>query len=213
MAWFYYLVTFSITSLMHLLTRWKVEGKENIPTSGPLLVIANHLSLTDPPILGASFSRRVIFMAKEELFQAKFSSHFIRYFAFQVRRGKVTRDTLKNAEQSLAHGQVLVMFPEGSRSRNHRLQPGFPGSALIASRIDAPVLPIAITGTEVIKGLGWCLRRPKIKVKIGLPFKPSVSGKLTKPELTRLTEHMMERIAELLPPEYGGNFSGEKINK
>ena len=104
------------------------------------------------------------------------------------------------------------MFPEGSRSRNHRLQPGFAGSALIASRIDATVLPVGITGTEVIKGIGWCLRRPKITVKIGHPFKPTVNGKLTRPELTRLTEFMMERIAGLLPPEYGGYYTGEKTN-
>jgi len=213
MAWFYCINKIIAISLMHLLTRWKVEGKENVPSSGSLLVIANHLSLADPPVLGISISRKVVYMAKEELFQARLSSYFVRYFAFPVRRGKVTRDTLKHTEQSLARNLAVIMFPEGSRSPNHRLQPGFLGSALIASRINTTVLPIGITGTEVIKGIGWYLRRPKITVKIGRPFKPPITGKLTRPELTRLTEFMMERIAALLPTEYGGNFSAEKVNK
>ncbi len=210
MAWFYYLIKFIIIGLLLLLTRWKVEGKENIPGGGPLLIIANHLSLADPPVLGVSINRRVVYMAKEELFQARFSNYFIRYFAFPVRRGKVSRDTLKHTEQSLARELAVVMFPEGSRSWNHRLQPAFSGSALIASRIGTSILPVGITGTESIKEAGWWLRRPKITVNIGHPFNPPVTGKLTRVELTRLTEFMMARIAELIPQEYGGNYSGEK---
>ena len=200
--------------LLLLLTRWKVEGQENIPPDGPLIIVANHLSLADPPVLGIIINRRVVFMAKEELFQARFSSYFIRYFSFPVRRGGLDRKTLLRAKQSLNHHLALVMFPEGRRSKTIRLQSAFSGSALLASRIGAPILPVGITGTEHIKGIAWWLRRPKITVKIGYPFYlTSANEKIKKAERTQLTESMMEHIAGLLPPEYRGKYSGRQISE
>ena len=214
MHWVYYTSKVLTRVALFLLTRWQVEGKENIPDRGPLLIVANHLNLSDPAILGTSIRRKVIFMAKEELFRPWFSSYFIRNFAFPVRRGGLDRKALKQAEQWLAQGMALIMFPEGKRSKNARLQPAFPGSALIASRIGAPILPVGITGTENIKGAGWLLHRPKITVNIGHPFQPpSASDKLTKEERAQLTNSIMERIAELLPPEYQGDYAREKISK
>ena len=193
---------------MFLLTRWQVKGKENVPGQGPLLIVANHLNLADPPILGAAISRRAMFMAKEELFHARLPGYFVRNFgAFPVRRGGMNRQALKLAGQHLAQGMALIMFPEGRRSKDIRLQPAFPGSALVASHIGAPILPVGIIGTENIKGLTWWLRRPEITINIGHVFQPPpTSSKLTKIELARLTNSIMEHIAELLPPEYRGDY-------
>jgi len=201
--------------LLLLLTRWRVRGKENIPGQGPLLIVANHLNLADSALLGVSVGRKMMFMAKEELFRPRFSSYFIRNFgAFPVHRGRLDRKTLNQAEQWLAQGAALVMFPEGKRSKNAQLQPAFSGSALIASRIGTPILPVGITGTENIKGATWWLRRPNITVNIGHPFyPPPVSSKLTKVALAQLTNSIMEHIAELLPPEYRGNYAGEEHKK
>jgi len=209
--WFYYVGRIIVRMLLLLLTRWRVRGKENIPSQGPLLVVANHLSLADPPLLGVSLSRKVIFMAKKELFRSRIIGYFIGSFgAFPVHRGRMDRQALRRAERLLAQGLVLVMFPEGMRSHSGRLRPAFPGSALIASHNSVPILPVGITGTEKIKGVAWILRRPQITVNIGHPFNlPPASSRLTKAELTELTNFIMRHVAELLPLEYRGNYTGQ----
>ena len=210
MSWFYYVGRFLIMIAFFLLTQRRVTGQENVPGQGSLLVAANHLSLTDPALLGGSIGRKMVFMAKEELFRPRFSSYFIRsYGAFPVSRRRLGKKTLNEAEQWLAKGVALVMFPEGKRSKNAQLQPAFAGSALIASRIGAPILPVGITGTENIRGATWWLRRPKVTVNIGRPFHPpSLKSKLTRAELAQLTDSVMEHIAELLPPQYRGHYAG-----
>ena len=209
MPWFYYVGRLMMRILLLLLSRWQVRGRENIPDQGPLLVVVNHLHLADIPLVGVSLGRKAIFMAKEELFRSRFSSYFANSFgAFPVHRGQLDRKALRQANQMLADGQALVIFPEGTRSHSGRLRPAFPGSALIALRSGAPILPVAITGTERIKGVGWWLGRPHITVNIGSPFHlPPVSSKLTKTELVELTNFIMGHIAELLPVEYRGNYA------
>jgi len=211
-SWFYYVGRVVVRVLLLLLTRLRVKGKENVPSQGPVVVIANHLNLADPPLLGVSLGRKVVFMAKKELFRSRFSSYFIRGFgAFPVHRGQLDRKALRQAGQVLAKGMALVMFPEATRSKSGQLQPAFSGSALIALRSGVPILPIGISGTEKIKGVGWFLRRPEITVNIGHSFHlPPASSKLTKVELTKLTNYMMGRIAELLPLEYQGKYGGKE---
>lgn len=211
MSWFYYVSSRLMRMLLFLLTRWQVNGKENIPRQGAALIVANHLSLVDPPLLGVSLNRRVIFMAKKELFRYRFIGHFIGSLgAFPVHRGQLDRKALNQAEQVLAQGQALVMFPEGMRSHSSQLQPAFPGSALIASHSGVPIIPVGITGTEKIKGPVGLLRRPRITVNIGHAFHlPPAGSKLTRVELAELTNYIMEHIAALLPPEYRGNYAGK----
>ena len=196
-----------ITTL-RLFTHWQIKGRENVPSQGALLIVVNHLNLADPPLVSVSLKRRVIFMAKEELFRSRFIGYFISSFgAFPVHRGQLDRQALRLADRVLAEGLALAMFPEATRSKNAQLQRAFPGSALIALRHGVPILPVAITGTERIKGLSWMLHRPKITITFGQPFHlPSVNGKASKEELTELTSFMMGHIAELLPVGYRGYY-------
>jgi len=213
MPWFYYVARVIVRGLLKLLTRCQVKGRENIPSQGPLLVVANHLSLADPPLLGVSLSRKVTFMAKKELFRFRLIGYFIGSLgAFSVHRGRLDRKAMRQTYQILADGLALVMFPEGTRSRSGRLRPAFSGPALIAVRSGAPILPVGIIGTEKIRGVTWLLRRPQITVNIGHPFYLSpVSSRLTKAELAELTNSIMGHIAELLPLEYRGDYGGKEI--
>ncbi len=211
MPWFYYVGRALVRMLAPLVMRFRVKGKSNVPAQGPILVAANHLSLVDPPLLGISLGRIAVFMAKEELFRSKFSAYFVRGFgAFPVHRGQADRKALSLAEQVLAQGRALIMFPEGTRSRDSQLQSAFPGAALIAARCNVPILPVGISGTEKVKGMTWWLRRPRVVVNIGVPFRlPPSNDLLSREELNQYASLIMVRIAELLPDGYRGKFSSE----
>jgi 1-acyl-sn-glycerol-3-phosphate acyltransferase len=196
--------------LLVLFTRWKVRGKQNVPRKGPVIVVANHLSNADPPLVSASVPRHIVFMAKEELFGWHPLSPLVRGFgAIRVRKNLADRRALTQARQVLSKGMALGMFPEGSRSRDHTLQPAYSGTALLALNTSATILPVAITGTEKIKGMGWLLR-PRIEVNIGEPFTlDSNPAQNHKQQIVQGTETIMRHIAELLPPEYRGKYGGE----
>jgi len=206
--WFYYIAKTVVKVLLKLLTRWQVNDIGNVPSQGPVLVVANHINLADPPLLGVSLGRRVRFMAKKELFHFRVIGFFMSSLgAFPVYRGQLDRRALRQANQILADGQVLVIFPEGRRSHIGQLRSAFSGSALVALRSGAPILPVGITGTEKLRGIAWLLRRPRITVNIGRTFcLPTVGSRLTKPELVKLTSYMMGQIAGLLPQEYRGDY-------
>jgi 1-acyl-sn-glycerol-3-phosphate acyltransferase len=206
----YYFWTFMTKLTLRALTRWQVKGKQNVPKKGPLIVVANHLSMADPPVLSASLPRHIVFMAKEELFGRHLLAPLVRSFgAIRVRKNLADRRALTQARQVLSWGVALGMFPEGSRSPDHRLQPAYPGAALLALNTSAPVLPVAITGTEKIKGMGWLLR-PRIEVNIGQPFSLTGNpGRDRRKEIARGTDIIMRHIAELLPPEYRGEHGGD----
>lgn len=206
---FYYVSRVIVRVLLSIIAHRQVIGKENIPQGGPLIIVANHLSLVDPPLLGASIDRKTMFMAKKELFHYRVVRHFVRSFgAFPVHRGRLDKQGLRQAYQVLDNGLALVMFPEGMRSRNGQLRNAFSGAAMIACHTGTPILPIGISGTEVFERPRWLWHRPRITVNIGQPFYlPAPRSRLTKQELAESTTSIMQHIAELVPPDYRGDYA------
>ena len=180
-----------------------------MPKRGSVLIAANHLSAMDPPIVGVELGRSVIFMAKEELFRSRLGAYFMsRLGAFPVHRGRMDREALRLAEDVLSRNKAFAMFPEGHRRGIEGYQPqGFFGAALIADRSNVPILPVGISGTEKIKGWKWIIKRPRVVVNIGIPFRLApVTGKSRRDTLTEYTAVIMDHIASLLPDEYRGQY-------
>ncbi|MCD6599316.1 MAG: 1-acyl-sn-glycerol-3-phosphate acyltransferase [Dehalococcoidia bacterium] len=200
-----------IKLLLKPLLSWKVEGRENVPLDGSLIVAANHVHLIDPILLQLSFPRWLNFMAKQELFRYPLVGFAIRWSqAFSIRRqGTIgdKRETIKQAGDILRGGLVLGMFPEGKRNRNGKLLPGKSGVAVIASRTGTPLLPVGIIGTEKLKGIQWLWKRPRIIINIGHPFyPPSIETRLSRRQARLLTDFIMSKIAALLPTDNRGVY-------
>ncbi len=209
---FYSFASTGVRFLLWLLTRCVVEGLENVPSTGPFLLVSNHLSMIDPPLLGALLPRRIAFMAKEEAFRHWLMGPVVTWYgAFAVKRGQADRQALRTATEVLKKGSVVGMFPEGTRSKSGSLNRAYSGSALVALMAKAPVLPVAVTGTDRIKGPLSLLTRPTITLRVGKPLTLE-RGEGDKGDLDLLTGAMMGRIAELLPESRRG-FYGEGAEK
>jgi 1-acyl-sn-glycerol-3-phosphate acyltransferase len=191
--------------------RLEVEGRENVPLQGPLIVASNHLNNADPPMVAAAIPRHPIFMAKQEMFGWPIVGLGIRAFgAFPVRRFEADLDALRKAVEVVRDGQMLVMFPEGTRSRTASMKRAHPGTAMIALRTGAPILPVAVTGTETTKW-PWLFLRPfmgpKVRVVIGRPFFLPAAQRIDAESGHCCTEIIMRRVAELLPESYRGYYA------
>lgn len=192
----------------------RIEGLENIPKSGPALLISNHLHNFDPILIYAVLTRPGRFMAKKEVFTVPVLGWLTRFFdGFPVDRGSADRAALRLANQHLANGKIVGIFPEGTRSPDATLQEAFPGVAMIAVRSGVPILPVAIFGTERMpfngmKGRGQTWRRPQVVVRIGHTFNlPETSPGQPRPSLPTVTKLMMTEVARILPPEYRGVYA------
>lgn len=197
--------------LVRTFSRCEVVGIERVPLDGPLVIVANHLHLLDPPLLAATTPRRVHPMAKRELFETPLVGWVLwPYGAFPVRRFSADMGALRAARNLLRHDAAVLMFPEGTRSKDARLHPALPGAAMVALLAGAPVLPVAITGTEDVRIPGslfaW-LRgaRPRLRVVFGEPVHldtANASGQSAE----QATDLVMRRIAALLPEPYRGAY-------
>ena len=192
-----------------LLARLHTIGVENVPQSGPVILALNHIAWIDIPLASLRVPRITHYMAKIELFNLPVLGGIMRLLgSFPVRRGEGDRESLRVAERLLTQGEIVVVFPEGHRSGGHLIK-AHPGTSLIAFRSGAPVVPVAISGTEhVFKGLRYGPWAPHVTISYGKPITLTASGaRHTRDDLARSTHLIMRHIAELLPPEYRGEYA------
>lgn len=196
----FYRIAYAIVGLfVRLVYRVTVTGLENVPDSGGAVIVANHLSYLDPPLVGVILKRPIRFMAKDELFRFRlFGALLRRLGAFPVNRVGVDRAAVREAISTVTSGQLLGIFPEGTRSKDGMLQKGHAGAALIAMKTGVPVVPVGILGLgRNAKGRG--LRR-RIRVAIGKPMLPhkQEGEQLDRGSLAAFTDDIMKAIADLI---------------
>lgn len=203
--------SFSQYLLMPIYLRLRVEGLENVPAQGPLIIASNHLNDADPGILCTRIRRPIAFMAKAELFKIPGLKQFLVAFgAFPVRRGEADIAVLRHANTLLAEGLAVCIFPEGTREGpKERLREGMPGAAIIALRNQVPVLPVAIRGSgrlEMPKLFLRPFRHHRVTLTIGEPFVLPRPERLNAAAAEEGTRRIMEAIAALLPEGHRGYY-------
>ncbi len=175
----YHLFKWSVVSPgLHLLLQGRIYGADQVPKTGPLLVVSNHASDFDPPLVSNCVGRPVAFMAKEELFQVPVLSTLIRWYgAYPVKRGAADRAALRSTLNALKAGWAAGIFLQGTRTPDGRITDPKLGAALIASKAQVPLLPVSLWGTHNIlaKGQRWPRPAP-VTVRIGAPLAPPASG-------------------------------------
>jgi 1-acyl-sn-glycerol-3-phosphate acyltransferase len=206
-SWFYHPGCAITGFLARLLFGARIEGVEHIPHHGPFILVSNHCSNLDPPILGWAtghqVGRVVHFMAKIEMR----GWPIVGWLAMQsgvyfVRRGEGDRAAQRFSTDALAAGRPLALFVEGTRSRDGHLKSGKPGAALLAMRSGAPLIPVGIAGTHrIFPGRSRWPHPTRVTLRIGAPFwlVHEPDGRLDRDALMRGTDRIMEAIESLVP--------------
>jgi 1-acyl-sn-glycerol-3-phosphate acyltransferase len=203
-----YRIATSLSRLyLRLLSRRRVrtEGEGNIPAAGPLLVACNHTSNLDPMVIGGYFPRTLFVMAKREMFFARPVAWFLAGInCIPVTRGAADRRAVTLALEVLRRGARLLIFVEGTRSRDGRMNHSEVGVAFLARRSGAAVLPIAVFPADEPGGATpRGSRRREIVMRYGVPFKLDMSG----PRDDRLiADEIGRRVAALLPASRRGVY-------
>jgi 1-acyl-sn-glycerol-3-phosphate acyltransferase len=192
-------------------TRITVEGQENVPQDGALIVTPNHLSNADPPLIAGwvapALGRLPRFLAKEQIFVPVVGRFLTWQGAIPVRAGGRDPDTYRIVKKLLDQGEALIIFPEGTRNPDGVIGTALPGAALLATRTGVPILPVGISGTDRFLGKGSPLPRigARVQVRIGKPYTLTLNPELPRREaLAAADEELLGRIAALVDERHRG---------
>lgn len=211
LAWRRRLLRAWIRFCMRVFVRTTITGEEWVPETGPLLLIMNHFTLLEPiATLGAQTKRFVVPMTKVENARNPLTAPFVWWWgAFSVRRGEVDRHALTSAIELLKAGQVIAISPEGTRNASGLQRPK-DGLVYIAARSDAVLMPIAVSGTINWPKTIFLLRRPRIIINFGPPFRLKTDGRsrIPREELQAMSEEIMYQLSKALAdPKLRGKYA------
>ncbi len=175
----------------------RIDGLENVPEKGGVIIAPNHRSNYDPPLVGCCVkSRAVYFLAKKGLFINKTVSWVLKSVcAIPVDTDNPGIKTMRKCVNFLKEGEAVMVFPEGSRSKTNEFLPGYPGVGYLSIRTQVPVVPVLITGTHESM-LNHFLRKTPFTLKFGSPLYP-VHEKANMKNSAEFTEKIMEKIKGL----------------
>jgi 1-acyl-sn-glycerol-3-phosphate acyltransferase len=200
--------------VLPILARLEIRGRENVPTHGPLIVAFNHLGHADAFLMIAAMPYPFEPMVLSDLLSVPVTGQALRaYGVIPVHRDQVDRQVIEQALKIVRNGGILALAPEARRSVTGALERARPGVAYLAIQSGAPVMPVAITGTDRILDDLRHLRRPRLTVTFGTPFRLSHhagNGQSRREQRQTMADEIMIRIARLLPPEYRGEY-GERV--
>src|SRR5215208_6621068 len=166
----YWLVRAIVQPFFHLYFRLSRIGREHVPESGGVIFCSNHRSFLDPFVIGTIARRPIYYVAKQELFRHRLVAWLLSSLgAFPVKRGAGDRDMMATAKAILARGDSVLMFAEGTRIRPGALGRPKRGVGRLALETGAPVVPVAVIGTEAVRN-GWRFRPHKVRIRIGGPL-------------------------------------------
>jgi len=200
-----------IQAAFSLVMELRVEGRENYPLDGPVIVAANHATNFDVFPMQFALPRPIFYMAKSELFNVALDAPLRSLGAFPVYRGEKDEWATRHAAKILAHGQTLGMFPEGTRSYGKGLNLAKTGTARLALEANCPIIPMAVIGTD--KFFKKFPRRARVTIKLLPPILPRPND-----TSLSLTDRLMFALAAGLPAEMRGVYAAapkgfEKTNK
>lgn len=194
----YFIARNVLTLLFKICFRIRISGSENCPKAGPLIIALNHASFLDPLIAGVAVPRPLNFMARHSLFRNRiFGRILMSVNAFPLRREGADLGAMRAAIDKLRQGKAVLIFPEGTRSRDGNLGPPRAGIGLLMAMSGADILPCYIDGSIDVLPRGAIFPRfKKISVYIGRPlrFNANVSGK---DSYMRIAAQVMQAISEL----------------
>jgi len=212
---FYRIAYFLITLYSRLVCRRKITGREHVPERGPFIVIVNHLSTVDPPLVLSVLPAHLGMTGMAAM--AHRNDFFIGWLmdrcgAIWVRRGQSDRRALRQALETLESGRPIGLSPEGTRSDTGALIEGKSGAAYLALKANVPILPMTVAGSEDVYASLKRLRRANVEIKIGPMFwlPPRGDGKRSA-HLQYCTDLMMGRLASMLPESYHGVYADHPL--